>query len=115
MTHIPRIFATHFTFVYFRHGVMPLKSDKRIRVDKIRKTPLEPTSLAGFFAPFYFLTQLLGGFHYVREGPATHSMRRGLGVLLRGLTQACVFFPPFVPGSRIEEHRTDRDTVVYAV
>ena len=33
---------------------MPLESDKRTRVDKIRKTPLEPTDSAGFFAPFYF-------------------------------------------------------------
>ena len=33
---------------------MLLKSDKRIQVDKIQKTPLEPTGPAGFFAPFYF-------------------------------------------------------------
>lgn len=41
-------------FVYLRHGVMPLESDKRTRVDKIRKTPLEPTNSAGFFVPFLF-------------------------------------------------------------
>lgn len=33
---------------------MPLESDKRTRVDKIRKTPLEPISSAGFFAPSLF-------------------------------------------------------------
>ena len=52
---------------------MPLKSDKRIRVAKNRKTPLEPTNSAGFFAPFLFCAQLLGGGHQTRRGPATHS------------------------------------------
>ena len=33
---------------------MPLESDKRIRVDKIRKTLLEPISSAGFFVLFLF-------------------------------------------------------------
>ena len=55
MTHIPRIFATQFMFVYLRRSLMPLKSDKRIRVDKIRKTPLEPTRSSGVFrAVFIF-------------------------------------------------------------
>ena len=36
-------------------------------------------------------------------------MWRGLWILLRGLTQAHVFFPMFIPGRRIKEHRTDRE------
>ena len=56
---------------------MPLESDKRIRVDKIRKTPLEPTGLAGFFVPFLFCAQLLGGGHQTRKGPTTSKMWRG--------------------------------------
>ena len=54
MTHIPRIFATQFMFVYLRRSLMPLKSDKRIRVDKIRKTPLEPTRSSGVFCTVLF-------------------------------------------------------------
>lgn len=65
---------------------MPLESDKRIRVDKIRKTPPEPTGPAGFFVPFLFCAQLLGGGHQTRKSPTAHSMRRGLWILLRGLT-----------------------------
>lgn len=60
---------------------MPLKSDEQIWVDKIRKTPLEPTDSAGFFVPSLFSTQLLGGVHRARKGPATHSMWRGLRVI----------------------------------
>ena len=33
---------------------MPLKNDKRIRVDKIRKTPLEPTCSSGVFRTILF-------------------------------------------------------------
>ena len=115
MTHIPRIFATKFMFVYLRHGVMLLESNKQIRVDKIRKTPPEPTGPAGFFAPFYFSTQLLGGACRTRKGPTTHSTWRGLWILLRRLTQARVFLLPFIPRSRIEEHRPGWDAVAHAV
>ena len=115
MTHIPWIFATQFKFYYFRHGIMPLESDKRIRVAKIRKTPLEPTDSAGFRAVLIFSPKLRGSVHRTRKGPTTHSRGGGLWILLRGCTQARVFFPLFIPGIRVEEYRTDRDTVAHAV
>jgi len=76
MTHIPRIFATQFMFVYLSHGVMPLESDKRIRVDKIRKTPLESADSSGVFRTIFIFAQLLSGGHQTCKSPTTHSELR---------------------------------------
>ena len=42
-------------------------------------------------------------------GPATHSMRRGLWILLRGLTDAGVVLLLFVPGVWVVQHRPERE------
>ena len=45
----------------------------------------------------------------------TFNVAGAFGILLRRLTQARVFLLPFIPGSRIEEHRPGWDTVAHTI
>ncbi len=57
---------------------MPLKGDKQIRVDKIRKTPLEPTGSSGVFRAVLFFNVAARRRPLRTEGPTIQKIWRGL-------------------------------------